>query len=169
MEIERKWIVQNSTRLLEFLDNAYMYPINQFYTKITDDEEERYRSQYGKYIKTLKKGNGLNREEHETEIEKKEFMEKLHKNVGMHIFKIRYKVILLNYENLYDELALEFDFYVYPKFMNRVILEIEFKNENDAKKFEFKGSLKDIIGDVVEVTNDIRYKNKNIALNGFPV
>jgi len=56
LEIERKFLLKNS-QILDFLKEAGVVfkhlEISQFYTKITQNEEIRFRSEEGKFIKTI--------------------------------------------------------------------------------------------------------------------
>ena len=53
LEIERKFLLKNS-QILDFLKEAGVsfkhLEISQFYTKITQNEEIRFRSEEGKFI-----------------------------------------------------------------------------------------------------------------------
>lgn len=167
-EVERKWILRSSNELRAFVRKFAKIPIHQFYTKITDEEEVRYRSKNGEYIKTIKRGSGLMRAEDEEFVNLDEFQSSEDQMIGKPIIKLRYLVKLKNYEDFYDELTLEIDYYIHPKFVSRAILEIEFKNEDEAENFRFNDALKKILGEPIEVTDDKRYKNKSIALHGFP-
>ena len=59
LEIERKFLLKNS-QILDFLKEAGVVfkhlKISQFYTKITQNEEIRFRSEEDKFIKTIKVG-----------------------------------------------------------------------------------------------------------------
>jgi len=56
LEIERKFLLKNS-QILDFLKEAGVVfkhlEISQFYTKITQNEEIRFRSEEDKFIKTV--------------------------------------------------------------------------------------------------------------------
>ena len=68
LEIERKFLLKNS-QILDFLKDAGVVfkhlEISQLYTKITQNEEIRFRSEEDKFIKTIKVGKDLIREENE--------------------------------------------------------------------------------------------------------
>ena len=93
LEIERKFLLKNS-QILDFLKEAGVVfkhlEISQFYTKITQNEEIRFRSEEGKFIKTIKVGKDLIREENEEFCEKVEFKKALKNRIGRVITKDRY-------------------------------------------------------------------------------
>ena len=85
LEIERKFLLKNS-QILDFLKEAGVVfkhlEISQFYTKITQNKEIRFRSEEDKFIKTVKIGKGLIREENEEFCEKAEFKKALKSRIG---------------------------------------------------------------------------------------
>lgn len=150
-EIERKWIVQVEPSILNNWEAAY---ISQYYTSISEDKEVRYRRKNSKFYKTVKAGNGLEREEFELEVSKEEFENNIPNKVGNVIRKKRYT----------SNDGLEFDEYLSPILKGKYILEKEFNSTEEAQNFV----LPEFIKIIKEVTHDKNYKNKNIALSGFP-
>ena len=61
-----------------------------------------------------------------------------------------------------DDLTLEFHVYIRNELCGLMILECEFKTENDALRFEPPEEIKSFI--VREITDEPGYKNKNLAV-----
>lgn len=163
-EIERKWLCEVGEH---FFDMIKKYPkdcIVQFYTKITDNEEIRFRSKRRYYTKTIKIGTGLERTENETCISREAFFKQMKNKVGKVIEKFRHIFYIM--ENM-----CEIDhYYLIPEISRKfVIIEIEFKNIEKANEFRMPIFNKDFIINISEVTYNKKFKNKNIALYGFPI
>ncbi|MCD8213769.1 MAG: metal-chelation protein CHAD, partial [Campylobacter sp.] len=158
-EIERKFLLKDS-QILEFLSNEGVVfkrlNILQFYTKITDDEEIRYRSEDERFIKTIKIGKDLIRQEDESECDKKEFKLALKNRIGAIIQKERYLFKLNNDSCNIDIFKGALD--------GLCTLEIEFEDEARAVYFKLPPFLQNFSDS--DVTCDKRYKNKYIALHG---
>lgn len=151
-EIERKWLVQVKEPAV--LKDWKKENLVQFYTKINEEEEVRYREKSNKYYKTIKTGNGLVREEKEEEVTQKEFEKNLENRIGNVISKVRY-----------SKEGWELDEYLSPSmFKEYFILEREFNSIQEVEDIEFPEEI--IVKK--EVTNNKEFKNKNIALKGFP-
>ena len=120
-EIERKFLIENIPDGL--LDNIENKEINQYY--INQEPEVRIRQSDDKFYLTMKKGEGLIREEFEVEIGqiKPEDMQKLNKFDC--IKKTRYFIP-------YDKFIIELDIY---KNIELMTAEVEFTNEKDVKSF----------------------------------
>lgn len=153
-EIEKKWVLKKVPQ--KILENTEKIEITQFYTKITPEEEERYRTKKigdkVKYIRTVKKGTGLVREEIEKEVTIKEFEAAKDRIIGNPIVKTRYKT----------KDGFEID--IYENFKGLIVIEKEFPNKEAVEKFEMPDWLKDAI----DVTENKEFKNKNLALKGVP-
>jgi CYTH domain-containing protein len=153
-EIERKWLVELPNE--GFLKNWKKKEISQYYTKVTDTEEIRYRRRIkngqGKCYKTMKYGNGLEREEYEDQVPLWVYEENMDKRIGNIISKDRF---------IKD--GWELDLYESPSFPYW-ILEREFASLREANNYDLPEGIKIL----KEVTEDKRFKNKNIALCGFP-
>jgi len=158
LEIERKFLLKNS-QILDFLKDAGVVfkhlEISQFYTKITQNEEIRFRSEEGKFIKTIKVGKDLIREENEEFCEKVEFKKALKNRIGRVITKDRYIFRLNNNPCNID---------VFKDSLNGLCtFEIEFSDENEAVYFKLPPFLEQFCQ--ADVTCDKRYKNKFLAIH----
>ena len=158
LEIERKFLLKNS-QILDFLKEAGVsfkhLEISQFYTKITQNEEIRFRSEEGKFIKTIKVGKDLIREENEEFCEKAEFKKALKNRIGRVITKDRYIFRLNNNPCNID---------VFKDGLNGLCtFEIEFSDENEAVYFKLPPFLEQFCQ--ADVTCDKRYKNKFLAIH----
>ena len=158
LEIERKFLLKNS-QILDFLKEAGVVfkhlEISQFYTKITQNEEIRFRSEEGKFIKTIKVGKDLIREENEEFCEKAEFKKALKNRIGRVITKDRYIFRLNNNPCNID---------VFKDDLNGLCtFEIEFADENEAVYFKLPAFLEQFCQ--ADVTCDKRYKNKFLAIH----
>lgn len=158
LEIERKFLLKNS-QILDFLKDAGVVfkhlEISQFYTKITQNEEIRFRSEEGKFIKTIKVGKDLIREENEEFCEKAEFKKALKNRIGRVITKDRYIFRLNNNPCNID---------VFKDGLNGLCtFEIEFADENEAVYFKLPAFLEQFCQ--ADVTCDKRYKNKFLAIH----
>lgn len=147
LEIERKFTIK------ELPENINQYThddIKQgYYTDISTNIEFRLRQKSNKFYKTYKKGNGLTREEFETEIPEEEFNTFWPLTKEKRLEKTRYYIP-------YDKHTIELDVYK-NSLQGLITVEIEFKTEDEANEF--------IIPDWFDkdVTNDEEYKNKNLA------
>lgn len=158
LEIERKFLLKNS-QILDFLKDAGVVfkhlEISQFYTKITQNEEIRFRSEEGKFIKTIKLGKDLIREENEEFCEKAEFKKALKNRIGRVITKDRYIFWLNNNPCNID---------IFKDGLNGLCtFEIEFADENEAVYFKLPAFLEQFCQ--ADVTCDKRYKNKFLAIH----
>ena len=158
LEIERKFLLKNS-QILDFLKEAGVsfkhLEISQFYTKITQNEEIRFRSEEDKFIKTIKVGKDLIREENEEFCEKAEFKKALKNRIGRVITKDRYIFRLNNNPCNID---------VFKDGLNGLCtFEIEFADENEAVYFKLPPFLEQFCQ--ADVTCDKRYKNKFLAIH----
>ena len=158
LEIERKFLLKNS-QILDFLKDAGVVfkhlEISQFYTKITQNEEIRFRSEEDKFIKTIKVGKDLIREENEEFCEKTEFKKALKNRIGRVITKDRYIFRLNNNPCNID---------VFKDGLNGLCtFEIEFSDENEAVYFKLPPFLEQFCQ--ADVTCDKRYKNKFLAIH----
>ena len=158
LEIERKFLLKNS-QILDFLKDAGVVfkhlEISQFYTKITQNEEIRFRSEEDKFIKTIKVGKDLIREENEEFCEKAEFKKALKNRIGRVITKDRYIFRLNNNPCNID---------VFKDGLNGLCtFEIEFSDGNEAVYFKLPPFLEQFCQ--ADVTCDKRYKNKFLAIH----
>lgn len=170
-EIERSWILNDINEKYWNLirNNSNVLYKMQYYIKIEDNEEIRYRFINNKrnnnstYYKTIKRGSGLERYEIENEVSRYEFNDNKNKMVGNKIEKIRYV-----YKPKNSNLSLEFDSFISPSDYKCIVkLEIEFKSKELASKFKIKDipCLYKISKTIIEVTDDDKYNNSVIALS----
>ncbi|SFP49765.1 CHAD domain-containing protein [Hydrogenimonas thermophila] len=152
LEIERKFLLYPCS-MKRFLKKEGLdwkaVKIEQFYLLAGENGAERYRKYGNKYIKTIKRGSGLIREEREVEISKTLYEEAKRQNSGGVIKKIRRVV-------KFDEHTFEIDSFKNP-FKGFNLLEVEFKSEADAKAFELPDIFKEIL--VAEVTENRDFTN----------
>ncbi len=151
MEIEKKFLLK------ELPGKLYGYPsvfIEQGYIVITANEELRIRKGNGAHILTFKKGTGTTRHEIEIGISEEQYDEFKPCVVGTPISKTRVKYP-------YREHTIEID--VYKGGLEGLITaEVEFSSPHDMQEF----SPPSWFGEDVSLDDD--FKNKNLALQGFP-
>jgi len=150
IEIERKFLVENPPGLENFSSEEIL----QGYLLITDEKEIRIRKKGNNYYQAVKVGRGLKRQEIEREIGMFQFEDTWPETEGRRIVKRRYMIY-------YDAMLIELDVYS-GNLTGLITAEVEFKSEEESRLFEpppWFGP---------EVTNDDRYKNKNLAVFGIP-
>ena len=152
LEIERRYLF-NSCNVKKLLKrNGISYIIShmeQFYLKATSEETLRFRREDSSYIKNIKKGSGLVREEFESEVSKKEYKDAKALNLGGVIKKERIKFII-------DGNRFELDIFK-GKLEGMSILEIEFASLKEAQKFEMPKLISSFI--IKEITDEPIYTN----------
>ena len=114
----------------------------------------RLRKKGRRYYLTKKSGHGLVRIEDETQISRKKFEKLWPKTKGKRIRKIRFYIP-------YRGHVIELDKYI-GNLSTFYLIEVEFKSVFDSKKFtppKWFGK---------EVTEDINYTNRNLAIYGIP-
>jgi len=146
MEIERKFLIEGEVDLtaLEYDD------IVQGYVSI--EPEIRARAKGGKYYKTIKGSGDLVREERETEISCTMYNILMDNREGGILEKRRYYMPIGSH-------TAEIDVYK-RELTGLIVCEVEFESVDEANKFippDFFGR---------EVTEDKRFKNKNLASTG---
>jgi CHAD domain-containing protein/CYTH domain-containing protein len=152
MEIERRFLLYPCPmkRFLKMQGIGYRaVKIEQFYLVAGAERVERYRKQGDEYIRTLKRGAGLVREEREERITKARYEAALAENRGGIIRKTRR---IFEYRGHLYELD---SFKGALKGLN--ILEIEFPDEAAAHRFELPEPFAHLL--VAEVTDDRRFSN----------
>ncbi len=157
-EIERKYLLKPA--VLKFLKKTphTCRKLTQFYTKVTPEISSRFRRVGKKYFKTVKKGQGGVREEYEKEISEKKYRKNLEKRIG---YVIRKKRCLFEVEGS------EYSVDIYQKpFAGLLVLEVEFSDKQAYEAFVLPEKIASLVHE--EVTEDERYKNKNLALFGLP-
>lgn len=152
LEIERRYLF-NSCKIKKLLkQKGISYIISemeQFYLKATSEETLRFRKEDFTYIKNIKKGTGLVREEIENEISKEEYQEAKALNLGGIIKKERLKFII-------DNNRFELDIF-HDKLKGLSILEVEFISLKDAQNFKMPKVLTPFV--IKEITNEPIYTN----------
>jgi len=152
LEIERKFLLYPCS-MKRFLKKEGLewkaVKIEQFYLLAGEGGVERYRRYGNGYIKTIKRGSGLVREEKEIEISKTLYEEVKCQNSSGVIKKVRRVVN-------FDDHTFEIDSFKKP-FKGFNLLEVEFKSESDAKSFELPDIFKEIL--VAEVTENRDFTN----------
>ena len=158
MEIEKKFLVNKEELTTMDLRLYNVADVTQAYIGNTDDKEVRIRYIEDNYHKrsfmTIKSTGNLIRKEIEFQIPINDYRRLIAQKMyeGNIINKLRYRI------PLYDCLVAELDIYN-KELSGLIIVEVEFINEyiaNEFKKPSWFGE---------EVTNDKRYKNKNLAIN----
>lgn len=151
-EIERKFLVQKIPGDLEEYPHEELI---QGYVAIDEDGREiRLRKKGDKYFKTIKSEGTKIREELETEITKEEFESSWPETEGKRLEKTRYRIP-------HEKGIIELDIY-HGDLEGLLTVEIEFDSEEKSKEFEPPPWFGE------EVTEDKRYKNKNLASKGMP-
>ena len=144
-EIERKFLVKDdSVKLLfeyELIEQSY----------IGFNPTSRIRKSGAKYYYTEKSSGTLIRKENEQEINEDKYFELLKYKVGKTIRKNRYKI------PLNDGLVAELDIYL-DELSGLKTVEVEFPNKEAAELFEVPSWFGE------DITDDLRYKNDNIAM-----
>ena len=159
-EIERRFLLPpcRVKKLLKYLNiKASKKRFIQFY--LPDKRWSiRYRQIENRYIRTIKIGEGLIRQEIEKEVSKKEFKKAFKRSVGVAIIKDRYSFFYKG--NFYELDSFK------GELKGLVMLEIEFKDLKSAKEFTLPKALGKIT--LRELTDDRNFTNHSLALNGLP-
>ena len=151
-EIERKFLIENLP------DNLHHYSsteIIQGYLAITKDGTEvRLRKKDERYFQTVKNGFGLQRSEVEIEISADQFEKLWSMTEGKRIEKVRHEI---------DHSGMKIELDIYREILEGLIVaEVEFDSIELANAFippSWFGK---------EVTEDERYKNRNLVIYGMP-
>lgn len=155
-EIERKFLIEYpDIAKLEADKNCGKVEIIQTYLKSNDDKEIRVRQRGNNgsysYTKTIKQTiNGLKRLETEKRLTQAEYI-----NLLMDADTTKHQIRKTRYCLVYNNQYFEID--IYPFWNDIAIMEIELNNESQT--IEFPPQIKII----KEVTDDIEYKNSNLA------
>ena len=154
-EIERKWLVNDKVVPKDLFQSPF-FRIDQGYLEVLDSEndEARIRRKGDKYFLTLKKGEGIKREENEVEIPSETY------NLFLSLPNLN-KLEKIRYEIPDGKYTIELDIYV-GNLEGLATAEVEFENILESQSYippEWFGR---------EITGDKRYKNKNLAMKGLP-
>ena len=152
MEIERKFDI---SRLLvsNIPINDIGQAIEQGYVISKKDVEMRIRRIDGRCFITVKSDGTLSRKEWEQEIPEWVYQSLCVKVIGNFVKKMRHSIY-------YGKLKIEIDIFV-GNLHGLVLMECEFTNEETAKTFV----LPPWAQGAIDVTDDKRFKNKNLALH----
>lgn len=157
-EIERKFWLPTMPPLFVYSDYTQVpcSIIEQAYLEVSAEREKRIRRAGTVYTMTVKEGSGLVRGEVENFISANDYHTLLPTAVGQLIRKNRYRIG-------HEGHVLELD--QYEEYLaGLVILECEFTSPEAAASF----SLPPWAADAVDVTDDKRFKNKNLAFAASP-
>lgn len=150
-EVERKWLVTE----LPDLNGLKGKEVVQGYIAVTSDGTEvRVRQKGDKYFQTIKSDGGLVRCEIEIELQKAQYDALWQVTAGRRLEKTRYEIVV-------DEAKIELDVYK-GTLTGLIVAEVEFPSVRAAEKFSQPAWFGQ------EVTEDKRYRNRNLALNGLP-
>jgi adenylate cyclase len=151
-EIERKFLLSALPPGIDSLESSH---IEQGYLAATDDDTEvRIRNRSGVFSLTYKKGFGLIREEIEVSISREAFSALWPATEGARVAKTRYIMP-------WGDLFLEIDAYI-EALDSLLMCEIEYPSVESVKSIELPKWLGR------EITDDIQYSNRNLALYGIP-
>ncbi|MEV5238658.1 CYTH domain-containing protein [Streptomyces cinnamoneus] len=150
-EIERKFTVHDSGPF----EGVPALPVQQGYLARGEQEEVRVRRAGDEYSLTVKKGNGLERQEFEILVDAGQFAALWPATEGRRISKRRRAVPLADGRCAYVDV---FE----GRLAGLVTAEVEFEDREDALAFvppPWFGA---------EVTGDARYANKELSTTGIP-
>ena len=151
-EIERRFLVDEPPGHLERFPQE---KIRQGYLAIADDGAEvRVRQESGRFLLTLKNGQGLVRAEDEREISPALFAALWPLTRGRRIRKVRYVIP-------HDALTIQLDVYR-RKLEGLLVAEIEFPDEETARLFRAPAWFGR------EITGDADDRNQSLAVRGLP-
>ena len=152
MEIERKFLVAE----LPDLSGTQKAVVRQGYLTAPDDSTElRLRQKNDTCYLTLKGSGGIARVEREAEITREQFETFWPETAGRRVEKERYT------GTLPDGHVFELDIFLGDLAPLRLV-EVEFSSEAEARAY----TPPDWFG--TDVSEDKRYKNKTMAINGIP-
>ncbi|MCL4244404.1 MAG: CYTH domain-containing protein [Candidatus Dadabacteria bacterium] len=152
-EIELKFLVK---QIPDRLSDHEAHQIKQGYVSLGEDGTEvRLREKDGKFFLTVKSGGNLKRQEAEIRIGKKDFYALWPFTEGRRVEKLRYDIPCGPH-------VIELDVYS-GKLEGLVTAEVEFESAEECSAFApplWLGK---------DITNDKRYKNKNLSRHGIPL
>jgi CHAD domain-containing protein/CYTH domain-containing protein len=155
-EIERKFLLQPCAPkcfLKSYEIDYHKYAIQQYYLAPANGRYARYRRKDSLFFKTIKSGEGMVREEHESQVSSEEFFEHLDGHIGRLIEKDRF---VFEYESMTYEMDR------FKKSLKGLCyLEIEFHNEDQAREFVLPKIFERLI--IAEVTEDKRFNNASLS------
>jgi CYTH domain-containing protein len=154
-EIERKFLIEVSS-LPDGLDSSPQEQIQQGYLAVSPNGTEvRLRRKGDRCFLTVKSPGGLQRLEREVELTPDQFESLWPATSGQRVEKVRYLIQLRDHQIELDRFAGTLE--------GLLVAEVEFPTVEASQAF----SPPDWFGR--EVTQDERYKNRNLALHGLDV
>ncbi|MEA3419234.1 MAG: CHAD domain-containing protein [Campylobacterota bacterium] len=156
VEIEKKFLLQPCApkRFLKSHEIDYhKYVIQQYYLAPVNGQYVRYRRKDSLFFKTIKSGEGMVREEHESQVSGEEFLEHLDGHIGRLIEKERFV-----FE--YGSMTYELDRFK-KSLKGLCYLEIEFSDEAQAHEFILPKIFERLV--IAEVTEDKRFNNASLS------
>ena len=156
--IEKKYLLNNSVNSLLESKKLKKRTISQFYTQIKICKEIRYRKINKNFYKTIRIGSEVRKNEVAKNISKKRYLRAKEDKIGKVLKKERFT---------FKQDAGKFAIDRYHQHLKDLdILEVTFKTTEEADAFRLPEDLKRYIKK--DVSNDERYRNKNLALLGNP-
>jgi adenylate cyclase len=154
VEIENKYLVTGEYKLPSII-TVQMTTIDQGYISL--DPVVRLRKSRDKYELTIKGKGHVSKTEVEKELTRKEFDALWVLTEGKRLKKKRFFVP-------FGEYTIEFD--VFQGHLEGLIMfEVEFKTIEEAANFD--PNKIDWITSFEDVSEDVKYKNNNLAVNGY--
>ncbi len=156
-EIERKFLIDGVPAMVAYCPSSRIF---QGYVRIeSDGTEERLRKEvYSdgtiEFTRTIKSGGDMVRKEVPVVITEEEFERDWGRTEGRVLEKTRYRI--------HDgDKKIELDVYA-SSLLGLVVAEVEFTSSSEAKGYVVPAWFGK------DVTEDKRYKNKRLAVDGFP-
>ena len=150
MEIERKFLV---SAIPDKLESYNIKEIEQAY--ISTNPTIRIRKSNSDYILTVKGSGHMSREEFELSINEAQYLSLMKKTETLTVSKARYEIPIDG-----GYLA-ELDIY-HGQLEGLMTVEVEFNTVDEALIFKPPSWFS------IDVTNDKRYKNTALSINGIP-
>ncbi len=150
IEVERKFLVDEMPAVAE----GFGAEILQGYLAVGGGAEVRLRSKSGRCFLTVKRGSGLERSEYEVGLDTAQFEALWPATAGRQVEKTRHEVPL-------GDLTAELDRY-HGELEGLLTVEVEFASVSEAGDFDPPAWFGR------DVTDDSRYKNNRLALEGRP-
>ncbi len=156
--VEKKYLLNDSVDSLLKKHKRSKKSISQFYTQIKICKEVRYRKINKTFYKTVRTGSEVRENEVDKNISKRKYRQAKDKKIGKILKKERFTLA-----DTYENFAID----SYKKHLKNLnILEITFNTLDEARAFQLPDIFKVYIKK--DVSDDDRYRNKNLALLGNP-
>lgn len=156
--VEKKYLLNNSVNSLLEKKKLKKRSISQFYTQIKICKEVRFRKINKHFYKTVRTGSEVRKNEVDKEVSEKRYLRAKEDKIGKVLKKERF-----TFKNDAGQFAID----RYHQHLEDLdILEVSFKTLEEAEAFRLPEDLKRHIKK--DVSDDERYRNKNLALLGNP-